>query len=76
MLCHSLHCLSSSPPPLSAQTGIYRAAHNQLLAHAAAVKVYRDKYQPTQKGRIGITLNSDYKQVRQPQPNNPWTDRR
>lgn len=45
------------------QSGVYRAAHNQLLAHAAAVKVYRTKYAAEQKGKIGITLNSDYKQV-------------
>lgn len=31
--------------------------HNLLLAHAAAVEVYRTRYQPQQQGRIGITLN-------------------
>lgn len=36
----------------------YLAAHNQLLAHAAAVHVYRNKYQAIQKGKIGIVLNS------------------
>ncbi|GLT60700.1 hypothetical protein SLA2020_334560 [Shorea laevis] len=35
----------------------YVVAHNLLLAHAAAVKVYRDRYQMSQKGEIGITLN-------------------
>ncbi|KAJ7947513.1 Beta-glucosidase [Quillaja saponaria] len=34
----------------------YIASHNQLLAHAAAVEVYRNKYQTSQKGSIGITL--------------------
>ncbi|XP_019168138.1 PREDICTED: vicianin hydrolase-like [Ipomoea nil] len=34
----------------------YIVAHNLLLAHAAAVKVYRDKYQKSQKGQIGVTL--------------------
>ena len=38
----------------------YMAAHSQLLAHAHAVKVYRDKYQQDQQGRIGITLNSNF----------------
>ncbi|OAY44735.1 beta-glucosidase 16 isoform X3 [Manihot esculenta] len=38
----------------------YLAAHNQLLAHAAAVKVYRDKYQISQMGQIGITINSEW----------------
>lgn len=38
----------------------YIVAHNFLLAHATAVKVYRDKYQASQKGQIGITLNSPW----------------
>eukprot|EP00604_Paraphysomonas_vestita_P003226 CAMPEP_0174821732 /NCGR_PEP_ID=MMETSP1107-20130205/9227_1 /TAXON_ID=36770 /ORGANISM="Paraphysomonas vestita, Strain GFlagA" /LENGTH=268 /DNA_ID=CAMNT_0016039067 /DNA_START=678 /DNA_END=1484 /DNA_ORIENTATION=- len=31
-----------------------------LNAHAAVVELYRTKYQPTQKGVIGITLNTDF----------------
>ncbi|CAN1181601.1 Beta-glucosidase 24 [Linum perenne] len=38
----------------------YLAAHNQLLAHAAVVSLYRQKYQATQKGLISITLNTDW----------------
>ncbi|KAF2319351.1 hypothetical protein GH714_014968 [Hevea brasiliensis] len=38
----------------------YIVAHHQLLAHAAAVQVYKDKYQKSQKGQIGITLNSGW----------------
>lgn len=38
----------------------YIVAHNQLNAHAAAVEVYREKYQSTQNGKIGITLNTDF----------------
>ncbi|PHT70826.1 Vicianin hydrolase [Capsicum annuum] len=34
----------------------YIVAHNLLLAHATGVKVYRQKYQKTQKGKIGVTL--------------------
>lgn len=34
----------------------YIVAHNQLLAHAAAVATYKEKYQKSQKGEIGITL--------------------
>ncbi|KAA8549578.1 hypothetical protein F0562_001404 [Nyssa sinensis] len=34
----------------------YMVTHNQLLAHAAAVKLYKEKYQKSQKGQIGITL--------------------
>ncbi|XP_024020486.1 beta-glucosidase 12 isoform X2 [Morus notabilis] len=33
----------------------YLVSHHMLLSHAAAVKVYRDKYQASQKGVIGIT---------------------
>ncbi|XP_060668455.1 beta-glucosidase 12-like [Ziziphus jujuba] len=36
----------------------YLATHYQLLAHAAAVKLYKDKFQASQKGVIGITLLS------------------
>uniref|UniRef100_A0A2P2K1I3 Beta-glucosidase 12-like n=1 Tax=Rhizophora mucronata TaxID=61149 RepID=A0A2P2K1I3_RHIMU len=38
----------------------YLAAHNQLLAHAAAVKSYKEQYQATQKGLIGITLVTNW----------------
>ncbi|ONK79033.1 uncharacterized protein A4U43_C01F2180 [Asparagus officinalis] len=38
----------------------YIACHNQLLAHAAAVKLYRSKYQGYQKGKIGISLSCNW----------------
>ncbi|CAJ2667119.1 unnamed protein product [Trifolium pratense] len=38
----------------------YIVAHNQLLAHALAVNVYKTKYQASQKGKIGITLVSHW----------------
>ncbi|KAL1196609.1 Beta-glucosidase 16 [Cardamine amara subsp. amara] len=41
-----------------AATEPYIVGHNFLLAHGAAVKVYREKYQATQKGEIGIALNT------------------
>jgi beta-glucosidase len=31
--------------------------HHILLAHATAVKAYREEFKPTDKGEIGITLN-------------------
>ncbi|XP_048326989.2 vicianin hydrolase-like isoform X1 [Ziziphus jujuba] len=34
----------------------YIVGHHLLFAHAAAVKLYREKYEVSQKGRIGITL--------------------
>lgn len=44
----------------NSSTEPYIAAHNMLNAHAAAVEVYRTKYQAKQKGVIGITLNTDF----------------
>ncbi|KAL8111028.1 beta-glucosidase 44-like [Apium graveolens] len=35
----------------------YTVAHNLILCHASAVQRYREKYQKTQKGRIGILLD-------------------
>lgn len=32
----------------------YAAAHNIIMSHAAAVRAYRDKYQATQGGSVGI----------------------
>ncbi|RWR77814.1 beta-glucosidase 12 isoform X1 [Cinnamomum micranthum f. kanehirae] len=34
----------------------YIVSHHLLLAHAAAVKIYREKYQASQNGKIGITF--------------------
>lgn len=44
------------------------AGHNVLLAHAAAVEIYRSKYQTLQKGRIGITNNCDWREPRSTHP--------
>jgi beta-glucosidase len=35
----------------------YIVAHNIIISHGAIVKLYREKYKPTQKGQIGIVLN-------------------
>ncbi|MFY9150579.1 MAG: GH1 family beta-glucosidase [Prolixibacteraceae bacterium] len=40
----------------------YLAAHNELRAHALAVKIYRENYQAEQKGKIGISLNCDWRE--------------
>ncbi|XP_058199423.1 beta-glucosidase 12-like isoform X2 [Rhododendron vialii] len=47
---------------LAGDSGIepYIVTHNQLLAHAIAVNKYRDKYQKSQMGEIGITLVSKW----------------
>ncbi|CAL1401466.1 unnamed protein product [Linum trigynum] len=57
------HCTSVSNWTCDAgnsSTEPYIVAHNQLLAHAAAVQLYRRKYQATQKGIIGISMNADW----------------
>lgn len=38
----------------------YIVAHNSLNAHAAAVELYRTRYQQRQGGQIGIVLNHDW----------------
>ncbi|KAI1610636.1 beta-glucosidase [Exophiala viscosa] len=34
--------------------------HNILIAHATAVKIYREEFKPNNGGEIGITLNGDW----------------
>ncbi|KAF9623055.1 hypothetical protein IFM89_036191 [Coptis chinensis] len=46
----------------------YLGAHNILLSHAAAVHLYRTKYQEKQRGQIGITLEGFWFE---PQTNSP-----
>ncbi|CAN1169547.1 Beta-glucosidase 24 [Linum perenne] len=38
----------------------YIVSHNQLLAHATVVQLYRRKYQAAQKGIIGMSMNVDW----------------
>ncbi|KAL4365342.1 hypothetical protein AHAS_Ahas07G0096500 [Arachis hypogaea] len=38
----------------------YIVAHHFILSHAAAVRVYKTKYQAHQKGQIGVTLVTHY----------------
>ncbi len=37
----------------------YQIGHQLLIAHARAVKLYREKYQAKQGGKIGLVLNTD-----------------
>ena len=48
----------------NSSTEPYIVAHNSLNAHAAAVELYRTKYQKRQKGLIGMTLNHDWAEPR------------
>ncbi|RZC85288.1 hypothetical protein C5167_041473 [Papaver somniferum] len=38
----------------------YVVGHNLLLAHSAAANLYKEKYQASQRGKVGITLNTDW----------------
>ncbi|XP_022866868.1 beta-glucosidase 46-like [Olea europaea var. sylvestris] len=42
----------------NSETEPFIAAHNIILAHAAAVNLYRTKYQKQQGGQIGITVQA------------------
>lgn len=52
--------LRSTHSPHSPPQDVYLSSHHLLLAHAYAVDVYRKKFRKTQKGVIGITLNSEW----------------
>jgi len=41
---------------------VYVMGHTQLLAHAAAVKVYREKYPQKRGGKIGIVLSTQVRE--------------
>lgn len=57
--CSSGYATGSNAPghQSNSATEPYSACHHLLLAHGAAVRLYRQKYQTTQRGTIGITLN-------------------
>lgn len=38
----------------------FTVGHTELVSHAYAVQLYRQKFQPTQKGMIGITLHGNW----------------
>ncbi|KAG8744109.1 Beta-glucosidase 1B [Ceratobasidium sp. 414] len=46
------------------------AGHSVILAHAHAVKLYREQFKPVQKGKIGITLNGDWAEPYDQKPEN------
>jgi len=47
--------------------GQYKTSHTIIKAHAEAWHVYNDNYRSTQKGEVGIVLNSDWAEPRDPQ---------
>jgi beta-glucosidase/6-phospho-beta-glucosidase/beta-galactosidase len=47
------------------ETGKWKCGHNLLLAHAKAVKLFKDKYKAATGGKIGMALWSEWSE--------PWT---
>ncbi len=39
---------------------VLSVGHSLILAHATAVKLYRDEFKSRQGGQIGIALNGDW----------------
>lgn len=58
------------PPAITSNSAPYLAGHHLLLAHAEAVQIYRQKYQQTQDGVIGITNNCDWREPIDDHPDN------
>ncbi|KAM1014157.1 hypothetical protein FF1_043988 [Malus domestica] len=54
----------------------YIVSHNILLAHATAVKLYREKFQQEQGGQIGISLVGDYVEPHSESPEDKAAARR
>ncbi|XP_024992523.1 beta-glucosidase 12-like [Cynara cardunculus var. scolymus] len=52
--------MNNSCPAGNSATEPYIVAHYMLLCHALTVKLYKQKYQASQKGVIGITLVSHW----------------
>jgi len=48
--------------PLISASGVgeYLCGHHQVLAHAAAYHLYKDKYFEEQQGQVGITVDSNF----------------
>ena len=47
-------------------TTSYISAHNQILAHARAYRLYQEKYFSSQGGQVGITLNIHWAEPEDP----------
>ncbi|CAK9140348.1 unnamed protein product [Ilex paraguariensis] len=52
--------MSNGCPTGNSGTEPYVVTHHLLLGHAAIVKLYKEKYQASQKGQIGIVLVSHW----------------
>ncbi|TFK65539.1 glycoside hydrolase family 1 protein [Pluteus cervinus] len=57
-------------PEGNSSTEPWIVGHSLILAHAHAVKVYREEFKPHQHGEIGITLNGDWEMPYDDSPEN------
>jgi len=51
-------------------TGTYNTTLTVLVSHAKAYHLYQNKYKESQKGRVGISLNCDWAEVKDPTAEN------
>ncbi|KAK7499144.1 hypothetical protein BaRGS_00009691 [Batillaria attramentaria] len=47
-------------PGIQQDNATYLVAHNIIRSHVTAYRLYHDKYKVTQKGQVGITLDSEW----------------
>ena len=47
-------------------TGTYNTSYTILRAHAAAYRLYDERYRPKYSGKVGISLNCDWAQPANP----------
>ena len=55
-----------APGIIGPGTTAYTAAHNQIRAHARAYRAYEADFAATQGGKVGITLNVNWCEPRDP----------
>jgi len=56
-----------APGHVGAGDQVYIAAHNQIRAHGKAYQLYKKEFASKQNGRVGITLNTDWAEPKEPQ---------
>jgi len=56
-----------APGHVGAGDQVYIAAHNQIRAHGQAYQLYKKEFASKQNGRVGITLNTDWAEPKEPQ---------
>jgi len=53
-------------PGLKEPVKVFLAAHNLLRAHARTYRMYQAEFKASQKGEVGITLNNDWSEPKDP----------